>query len=66
MSIEQRLEAVTHTLELVAHAQHDSENRLNRLTAALEETHAIVRNLSDVVDTFNRAMAATSAGGRKL
>ena len=59
MNIEERLEAVTHTLELVALMQRDSEKRIDRLADALEQTNIAVQNISDVLTTFNRAMAAT-------
>lgn len=75
MNLDQRLEALTQSLELMAHMQRDAERkhdalaaehqshvaetdtRLNRITASVEETTVVVRNISDVLDTFNRAMA---------
>ena len=64
MNLDQRLEALTQSLELMAHMQRDSEakhdahvaetdERLNRLTA-------IVQNISEVTADFNRSIAAVT------
>ena len=40
MTIEERLEAITHTLELTARMAHESEERLTRLEAQFEREQA--------------------------
>ena len=64
MNLDQRLEALTQSLELMAHRPRDNEQkhdahvaetdeRLNRLT----ET---VKNISEVTADFNRSIAAVT------
>lgn len=65
MSIEERLEAITHTLELVAHMQRDSEARferqIERTNAKLAETNDTVREIGALLASFTKEFAAVIA-----
>lgn len=71
MNLDQRLEALTQSLELMAHMQRDNEQkhdahvaetdeRLNRLTETVKNISEIVRNISEVTADFNRSIAAVA------
>lgn len=61
MTLDQRLEALTQSLELMSHMQRDSEARHDAQIAAIDERlnqlSTIVRNISDVTTDFNKSIA---------
>ena len=71
MNLDQRLEALAKSLELIAHMQRDNEQkheahvaetdeRLNRLNETVKNISEIARNISEVTADFNCSIAVVT------
>lgn len=58
MNIEERLEAITQTLELVAGMQRDSEKRMDRLTETVDKILVALKQDSENIAALARIAQA--------
>jgi hypothetical protein len=62
MTIDERLEALTQTVELIAGMQRASEERIARLTAAIEEDGKHIRALVRIAEIHERRLTDLEGG----
>jgi len=51
MTIDERLESLTQTVELIAHAQVKADERIEKLTALLAETAGFINQLARIAES---------------
>jgi hypothetical protein len=51
MTIDERLEALTHTAELIAPAQIKADEKIDKLTALLAETGGFINQLARIAES---------------
>ena len=51
MTIDERLEALTQTVELIAHAQIKADEKIDKLTALLAETGGFINQLARIAQS---------------
>jgi hypothetical protein len=51
MTIDERLEALTQTVEPIAHAQIKADEKIEKLTALLAETGGFINQLARIAET---------------
>jgi peptidoglycan hydrolase CwlO-like protein len=61
MTIDERLQALTQSMELIAHAQADSEHKIRQLTALQAETAGFINQLARVAESHEHRIAELAA-----
>jgi len=56
MTIDERLEALTQTVELIAHAQIKSDERMEKLTALMAETGGFINQLARIAESHEHRL----------
>ena len=56
MTIDERLEALTQTVELIAHAQVKADERIEKLTALLAETGGFINQLARIAESHEHRL----------
>lgn len=56
MTMDERLEALTQTVELIAHTQIKSDERIEKLTALMAETGGFINQLARIAENHERRL----------
>lgn len=56
MTIDERLAALTQTVELIAHAQIKADEKIEKLTALLAETGGFINQLARIAETHEHRL----------